>query len=219
MKFTQNEAAKKISAILTRGGKDLQMSERSINENLDSLMKMLVTDETEIDDFIAKVRPMFETMNANAKKDYSDFVNKWKEEHPESEPSTEKKPPQNKANPELEAALERIAALEKDKEESSKRASIAQKRKDLASKLKEKGVKDDEWMSDFLSEVNITEDFDVDGKVETYVKLYNKSQASGGGAPAPLNPKGSPVNDSFKQSIKAAAEMAKRDRATIEAKN
>lgn len=194
MKFTQNEAAKKISGILTRGGKDLQMSERSINENLDSLMKLMVTDETELDDFIAKVKPMFETMNANAKKDYSDFVNKWKEEHPEQNPPTDPEPPKPTENPEMKALMDRIAALEKDKTESEKKASIAQKKKDLTDKLKEKGVKDDEWLNDFLSEVNITEDFDVDAKTESYVKLYNKSKANGGNPPLPGNPSGGAPN-------------------------
>lgn len=207
MKFTQNEAAKKISGVLTRGGKDLQMSERSINENLDSLMKLMVNDETELDDFIAKVKPMFETMNANAKKDYSDFVNKWKEDHPEQTPPSDPEPPKPAESPELKAALERIAALEKINAEATQRASIAQKRKDIAAKLKEKGVKDDEWLGDFLSEVNITEDLDVEAKTDSWVKLYNKSKANGGNPVPPANPNGGTPSDKIK--LDDVSELAK----------
>ena len=82
MKFTQSEAFKKIKGILTKGGKDLQMSERSIMEQIDSLTALIANDDMELDDFVAKVENTFKTMNGNAKKDYSDFVNKWKEDHP-----------------------------------------------------------------------------------------------------------------------------------------
>ena len=217
MKFTQNEAAKKISGILTRGGKDLQMSERSINENLDSLMKLLVNDETELDDFIGKVRPIFETMNNNAKKDISDFANKWKEEHPETEPTKtiEQKPTES---PEMKVLMERIAALEKDKAESEKKASIAQKRKDLAAKLKEKGVTDSEWIDLQFSKVNFDREIDMDAETADYVKLYNKSRSNGSGAPAPLNPSGAPANKGFMDSINAAKNLAKIERAVIEPK-
>lgn len=218
MKFTQTEAAKKISGILTRGGKDLQMSERSINENLDSLMKLLVNDETELDDFIGKVRSIFETMNNNAKKDIADFANKWKEEHPEIPEPPKGNVPDQKENPEMQKLMERIAALEKDKEESEKRASIAQKRNDLAAKLKDKGVKDSEWIDLQLSKVNFDRELDMDAEVADYVKLYNKSQSNGSGAEPPLNPTGESADKGFMQSIKAAANLAKSERAVIETK-
>ena len=89
MKFTQTDAAKKISGILTRGGKDQQLSDRTIAENIDSLMKALVNDETELDDFIKQVEPIFKTLQANAKKDNSDFITKWNEEHSEQNQQTQ----------------------------------------------------------------------------------------------------------------------------------
>ena len=199
MKFTQTDAAKKISSILTRGGKDQQLS--------DSLMKALVNDETELDDFVKQVEPMFKTWQANAKKDNSDFIAKWNEEHHEANPPKDPEPPKPNENPEYKALMERIAALEKDKAESEKKASIAQKRKDLTAKLKEKGVKDDEWLNDFLSEVNITEDLDVDAKTESYVKLYNKSKANGGNSVPPANPTGGSPSEKVK--IDDVSELAK----------
>lgn len=208
MKFTQSEAAKKISGILTRGGKDQQLSDRTIAENLDSLMKVMVNDETELDDFVKQVEPLFKTWQANAKKDTSDFIDKWKEKYGEpTEPPKDPEPPKPAESPELKAALERIAALEKINAEATQRASIAQKRKDIAAKLKEKGVKDDEWLGDFLSEVNITEDLDVEAKTDSWVKLYNKSKANGGNPVPPVNPNGGTPSDKIK--LDDVSELAK----------
>lgn len=216
MKFTQTDAAKKISGILTRGGKDQQLSDRTIAENIDSLMKALVNDETELDDFVKQVEPMFKTWQANAKKDNSDFIAKWNEEHPEQKSPTDPEPPKPTESPEMKALMERIAALEADKAESVKKASIAQKRKDVTAKLKEKGVKDDDWLNDFLSEVNITEDLDVDAKSDSWVKLYNKTKANGGNSVPPANPQGADSDSAWLQSIRAAAELGKKEQATIE---
>lgn len=213
MKFTQNEAVKKISSILTRGGKDQQLSDRTIAENIDSLMKAMVTDETELDDFIKTVEPLFKTWQANAKKDSSDFINKWKEEHPEPDPQPT--PPVDKGrddveNPELKALLDRIAILEADKAKATEQEAIAAKRKDVQAKLKEKGVTDDEWINNFISEVNITTDLDVDTKVEAWTKLYNKSVAATGKSIPPGNPSGGGSDEL--DSLKIAAQMAKRNR-------
>lgn len=211
MKFTQNEAVKKISSILTRGGKDQQLSDRTIAENIDSLMKAMVTDETELDDFIKTVEPLFKTWQANAKKDSSDFINKWKEEHPEPEPQPAPKADKgNDENPELKALLDRIAVLEADKAKATEQEAIAAKRKDVQAKLKEKGVTDETWINNFISEVNITTDLDVDAKAEAWVKLYNKSVANNGNSVPPVNPQGG-GGDGL-DSLKAASQMAKRNR-------
>lgn len=220
MKFTQSEAAKKISGILTRGGKDQQLSDRTIAENLDSLMKVMVNDETELDDFVKQVEPLFKTWQANAKKDTSDFIDKWKEKYGEpTNPPTDPEPPKPTEDPALKAYEERIAALEKKLAEADTKSVLAQKRKDLTDKLKEKGVKDDEWLNDLLSEVNITAETDIDAKAESYVKLYNKSKAKGGNPVPPANPNGGGTDDAWLKSIDAAVELDKGERAVIETNN
>lgn len=213
MKFTQNDAFKKIKGILTRGGKDLQMSERSIMEQIDSLSALIANDEMELDDFVAKVENTFKTMNGNAKKDYSDFVNKWKEEHPENEPPKNEPNPNDppKGNPELDALKAEIEALKKKNEESERLSKLSAKKSDLLNALNSKGVKDKEWLDSFLSEVNITEEMDVEAKAESYAKLYNKSHANVPPAPTPGNPNGGNPND-IPESIKEAKELAKRNR-------
>lgn len=206
MKFTQQDAFKKIKSILTRGGKDLQMSERSIMEQIDSLSALIANDEMELDDFIAKVEPTFKTMNGNAKKDYSDFVNKWKEEHPDQNPDTQQNTPAQ-ANPELDALKAEIEELKKANAENELKSKLSAKKTELLGALESKGVKDKEWIESFLSEVNITEDIDVESKAESYVKLYNKSKADVPPTPTP----GQPNNDGNDDlsSLKQASEMAK----------
>ena len=63
-------------------------------------------------------------------------------------------------------------------------------KEEIVSKLKSKGVKDDEWINALLSEVNITEDFQVDAKVESYLGLYNKQNAMIDPIQTPVIPKG-----------------------------
>lgn len=221
MKFTKEDAFESLKRELTNNGrKTLRMSEKSLDKLTESLMSEFADDETGLPDFVSKVKGLLEVFNSNIEKDRSDFIKQWKEEHPESEPpkSAETPKKEESENPEMKALLERIAALENDKAENAKKANIAQKRKDVIAKLKEKGIKDDEWVNNFLSEVNITEDLDVDAKADSWLKLYNKSQASGGNSVVSGNPQGNGQNNPYADAIKAAGEIAKRERAVIEQK-
>lgn len=213
MKFTKEDAFESLKRKLTNNErKTLRMSEKSLQKLTENLMGDFADDETGLPDFVDKVLPFLETFNSNIEKDRSDFIKQWKEEHPDpTSKTTETEEP--KENSEMKALMERIAALEADKKESEKKASIAQKRKEAVSKLKEKGVKDDDWVNDFLSEVNITEDFDVDSKTEQWVKLYNKSKASGGATVTPEQPTGGSKDSKVSNVIKAAADLAKSNKA------
>ena len=218
MKFTTEQAVEALRSELTnKGRKTLHMSERTLAKQAEILVKKLANDETGLPEFVADAIEILNEFEGDARKKNSDFA-KYKELHPESNsnPPADPEPPKPAESPEMKALMERIAALEKDKADADKRASIAQKRKDITAKLKEKGVKDDEWLDSLLSEVNITEDFDVDAKTESYIKLYNKSKANGGNSVPPANPNGGSPNDVYAQSIKAAAELAKKERAIIE---
>ena len=178
MKFTKEEAFEKLKGLLTNNGKkDLQMSERSVNEQLEVLMPLIANDEMELDDFIGKVKTSFEVMNSNAKKDNSDFVKEWEKNHPVAEPPKNDPPKNNEPSGAMAALLKRIDALEKKNAERDKEAILVQKRKDLLKAMKDKGIKDENWSKSFIEEISITEDFDVDAKADAYLKIYNKSQA------------------------------------------
>lgn len=220
MKFTEEQAREALRAELTnKGRKSLAMSDRTLAKMTESLTKKLADDEMGLPEFVESALEILNPMNDNIRKDKSDFANKWKEEHPEPEPPADPDQKDSKDDPVNKAYEERIAALEKRLKDNDLKSVLAQKRSDVVSKLKEKGVKDDEWIETFLSEVNITEDFDVEAKAESYVKLYNKTKANGGSPVPPANPNTPPADSAYAQSIKEAAAIAKQRRAMFEDKN
>lgn len=207
MKFTQSEAFKKIKGILTKGGKDLQMSERSIMEQIDSLTALIANDDMELDDFVAKVENTFKTMNGNAKKDYSDFVNKWKEDHPETDPAV-KKGDDVKGNADIEALRAEIDALKTSLSQSAKDAKIAGIRKSLRSKVEEKGVKNGKWLDKVIAKYPLSEESDIDTEADEILEQYNLLQ---GDIPANVTPGKSTGGGTQEfDSVKQASEMAKK---------
>ena len=184
MKFTKEQAFEHLKGLLTESNKTpLFMSERSINEQLDTLMPLIADDEMELDAFIEKVTPTFKTMNLNDKNDQSVFVNDWKQKHPEQ------KPPQTPPNPneseEMKQMREKVEALERKEEERQNALTISEKRSSILSKLKEKGIKDEEWCKGMLAEISIDKDTNVDDKVTSLVTFYNKTKASSRGGYTP----------------------------------
>lgn len=178
MKFTKEQAFENLKSFLSNNGKKpLRMTEKSINAQLDTLIPLLATDEMELNDFIEKVKPTFSTMNSNAEHDNAEFVRQWNEQHPTQTPPASTTPP---AQPtaEMQALMDRLAALEAENKENKDKADIAVVRANLIAKLKEKGVKDAEWIESMLGEINIAKDTDVDAKAESLLKIYNKSNSS-----------------------------------------
>lgn len=173
MKFTKEEAFEKLKGILTNNGKKtLRMSEKSIEKQLETLMPLIANDEMELDDFIGKVQGAFSTMNSNMEKDTADFVKKWQADHPTPTP-----PPAEPDDEVTKALQKRLEELEKKEAIREKEHNIAMVKAQLLNAMKEKGIKDEQWSKDFIEEISIGDDFDVDKKAEAYVKIYNKSHA------------------------------------------
>lgn len=215
MKFTKEEAFESLKGILTNGGKKpLRMSEKSINKQLETLMPLIANEEMELKDFVEKVKDTFSVMNSNAEKDNSDFVKQWEKDHPTPNPNPEpKKDDESKGDDAMAKMLKRLEELENREKAREKEITIAQKRKDLLNAMKEKGIKDEQWSKDLVAEISLTDDFDIEAKAESYLKLYNKSKAvsaegdgktpldtSNGGGQRDVNP------------FKEASEMKKRER-------
>ena len=180
MKFTKEDACKELAAKIPQKGQTLNLSERSINEMLDNLMPLIANDETELDAFIAYVLPTFKTADGNIKNDVSVGIKNYKENNPVIEtPRNQPVVTPNKDEDDAMAkALARIEELEKKNADNERRATLASRRDEVASKMKEKGVKNKEWINSFLDEVSFEgENFDVDAKVDSYVKMYNLSFA------------------------------------------
>lgn len=209
MKFTKEEAYKDLVSKLTARGEKLDLSERSINEQLDTLMPIVANDETELSDFVDKTLPLFKTANANVRNDVSVGINKYKSENSIPQQPTETDPLKKEEKTELEL---RLVALETELANEKRAKQLADIRKSVIGKLKDKGVKNEEWVNTLLSEVSITDDFDVDAKVESYLNLYNKSQAYTPTDATPRGANGSKGDTYVKDVIKQASDLAKSQR-------
>lgn len=204
MKFKEEEAYEKLVAQLTNNGKKpLQASERTLKHLLTRYYKKFADDETELDAFIADVADDFEEVNGNVNKDKADFVKQYQNEH---KPKEEKpadgahgandQKDDDKSASVLEALQKQVAALIEERNNTKKANAIALKRQELLSKMEEKGIKDKEWANNFVNEISITEDLDVNAKADAYLKIYNKSQVldkvpptpTGGGNNKGVNP-------------------------------
>lgn len=207
MKFTKEDARKELSEQIVAKGETLSLSERSINEQLDTLMSLLANEETELEDFIKSVVPIFKTANANVRNDVSAGIKEYQEKNPtvKTQPTTK---PTQKDDPDTEIE-KRLKALEEELNAAKSEKRVSDVKRDVIAKLKEKGVKDEEWATAFLAEINIGDDFDIDSKVDSYVSLYNKQSAN---APTNITPQGtdgSAVNKQLNDTIKEAAAIAK----------
>lgn len=178
MKFTKEDARKDLMSKIPNKGQTLQLSERSINEMLETLMPLIANDETELSDFVEKVLPTFRTADGNVRHEVSAGINKYKEENPivkkEEEP-IKATPTEDEAT---KALREQLANLQKRLDDADKAQKVNDTKKDFISKVKEKGVKDTDWVKSYVSELTIGDDFDVEARVENCVKLYNKTKAS-----------------------------------------
>lgn len=180
MKFTKEDALKELKSKIPTNGEKLNLSERSIKEQIETLLPLMVTEETELDDFVTKVLPIFRTADANVRNDVSVGIKQFKDNNPKPDNKNEPPTPNQDGNSdELSKLLQRITELEKKNEETEKSKKISERRSDIISKMQEKGCKNKEWIEDFLNEVNLdVDDFNVDERVEKYLKVFNKSKAA-----------------------------------------
>lgn len=214
MKFTKEEAHKDLVARLTAKGEKLNLSERTINEQLDALMPLIANEETELADFLDKVAPLFKTADANVRNDVSvgiaDFKKSYKPEEKKEEVKDGKKDPQ--AEDAYAKLLKRLDDLENEAKANKAKETVNGLKQSFIAKVKEKGVKDDEWLNFYLETAVIDESFDVDAKAETCLKFYNKSKA---GIKPDVTPErgGGKSDDKYLNDVIAAASAsAKADR-------
>jgi len=211
MKFTKDEVYKELVAKLTAKGEKLNLSERSINEQLEALISLVANDETEMNDFIEKVLPLIKVADSNVRHDVSvgiaDFKKSYVPEPPKTEP---KKEPESKEDVNADL-LKRLTDLENALKANETKDKIRGLQRDFISKAKEKGVKDEEWLNGYIGEIGVNEDFDVDARVESCLKLYNKSRSSIYPNVTPQGGGGG-TTDYLKSAIDEAAALAKAQR-------
>lgn len=214
MKFTKEQAIESLKSELTnKGKKTLRMSERTLNSIVDALLPKFADEDTGLPDFITEAMTILGAVNDNVGNDRSVFIKQWEKEHSKSndEPATPTpgNEPAPKENEELIAIRKELEQMKAEREQERKNHAVSAKRNELMSALQEKGVKDKEWITDFLSEVNITEDMDVTQKTESILKLYNKSIGQIPPAPTPLQPTPGLEKDE-NDSLAIASKLAKQ---------
>lgn len=200
MKFTKEQAIEKLKAHLTNDSKKpLRMSERTLEEHAETLMSLVADDEMELDDFIAKVKGSFESVNNNVGNDVSTAIKDYEKNHPAPAPAPKDKDKTDPdVSPEMKALMDRLKALEDQETERKTKASIATKRSEIVEYLKKNNVNDEAWTESMLSMIAIGADDDVEAKGKTLLDHYNKHKASGSpsiGSPKPGD--NSIVDDAF----------------------
>lgn len=214
MKFTEEEVFEKIkNALSNNGKKTLNITDRSIKGNIKKMIALLANDETELDSFVESIKPFFDEFEGNLRSDNSKFIKKWEDEHKQqsSEEESASKTDQTEAtvNPEIQKLLDRITLLENEQKENKTKAALREKKSSIEKKLGDKGVKDAEWIDTILSEVNITEEMDVDASVEKYVKLYNRTNAQ---TPIGVSPLGASAGSNENNPLAGASAYMKQQR-------
>lgn len=216
MKFTKEDAYKELISKIPNKGQTLNLSDRSINEQLDTLMPLIANEDTELDDFVTSVLPVFKTADNNVRNDVSVGIQDYQKKNPVKPKTDDDKNKTTKEGEEDAMAkfLARIEELEKKNAENEKKAKLSDRRSEVISKMREKGVKDNEWINSLLDEVSLDGDeFNVDTKVESYVKMYNKSLAKADPSVTPRDPSGHKGEDKeLSDLIKGASAFVKSQR-------
>ncbi|MGN0929686.1 MAG: hypothetical protein ACI4N3_03540 [Alphaproteobacteria bacterium] len=171
MKFTIEDVCKELAKRLTPNGEKLNLSERSIKEQAETLLPIIANEDMELADFVEKIFPIFKTADNNIRNDVSLGIKDFKDKNPIPKPQVKEEKP-NKEPSEVE---KRLAELEKRLADADKKSLIEKRKSDIIEKMKEKGVTDVTWINSLLEEVNLdVENFDVDARSEKYLTMYNK---------------------------------------------
>lgn len=184
MKFTKEEAFEKLKGELTKGGKTLRMSERTLNTQLETLMKVYdtIASDTELSDFVTMTLPSFSDVNSNMEKDYSDFVKTYNPAQSQNQSTTQQQRQQQSNttsnNDDVLSQLQaQLQQLQGKIEREEKEKALSQVRKNFKSELKTVGIKDDRWIDTYLTKINISEDLDIKEEAKSTLELYNLSKA------------------------------------------
>lgn len=209
MKFTKENAYKELVAKMTAKGEKLNLSERSINEQLEKLIPLIANDETELVDFIEKSLPFFKTADANVRNDVSVGIKDYIDKNPKVEEPKPQEPKSQEGNEEMRKILERLEGLEKRNSELETAELIKQKKNEIKSYLKDKGVKNEDWISEMLEQISISKDTEVQSKGDSLLGMYNKLYAGVEEFVLPGQAGGNVNDERLKDAISKAGQYAK----------
>ena len=163
MKFTKEQALESIKAkFVGKSGKTSQkISDITISDTIESLLSIegVVTDETELDDFVTKAFRHVDTLNRNIIKEQSDFVKNYNPEPPKEPRDVEVKQPDPPKAPDDKISKEDLKVLFQE----MMGASIDPVMQEINALKKEREVTlRNERLSQLTSELKLTNEWRVD---------------------------------------------------------
>lgn len=170
MNFTKESAIKDLIAKLTTNGEKLNLSERSVNEQVEALLPLIANEEMELADFVDKVLPIVKTANANVGNDVAQGIKAYKDSNPIQEPAKNEPNPPADIN---EALLKRLEALEKQNQERAEALLHEGIKKNLVAEMKKLGISNDKWIEAMLNNLAISNDLDVSAQAQEYLEVFN----------------------------------------------
>lgn len=148
--------------------------------HLRSIAKQSDADDLELADVVEEWISDFESDDGNIRRDNSNFIKEWKENHPAKDDKGDKDDGKDNKGDEskLDKLLKELQDLKSEREEEKRAKTISEKRNQLKSALKGKEVKNEDWINDQLELIHIDSETDVDALTERLVKSYNKFNAN-----------------------------------------
>ena len=217
MKFTKQQAIEALKAKVPAKDKELDL-ERTITEAVDNCLAFVGEEsEMELNDFVEKAWKSVKSSIGLAHNENSKVAQKLKDQIAELQRKIDgKEPPKTDDDdksiktddPTLKAMLDKMSALEQKLAAKDAEATIAEKRQQLIAKMGE-SIKDKDWIEDYLSEISITAETDVEAKAKDYVAFYNKTHAKGGKVTPQSTGNDEDDNSNVKSTVAAAAALKK----------
>lgn len=218
MKFTKEQLSEALKVKLTNNGKkDLAMSDRSFNGKIERLFKRLEkasdNEDLELVDAVSEYLEDFQEDDNNVRNDNSKFVKEWREKHPDKKDDRPDKSEGNKDK--LDLLLEEIQTLKTEREQEKKAKAVSDKRSSLKSALKEKNVKNEDWINDQLELIHIDTETNVEALAEKLITSYNKFSSN---TPPDITPKratggsGNGIDPNLEKIRKMREEQLKREK-------
>lgn len=171
MKFTQDELTETLKAKLTKQVEKPSISDRTLKAQAETLFAFASEDD-ELEAFAEKVLPSLVSLDGNYRKDNKDFATRWEQTH--AQPAAPKS--EDNHDDDRLAALEKtLNELRAEREAEKQAVRLADTRKALSEKFKEKGISDKEWVSSYLGKLAIGDNTDIDKETDDALRLYNMS--------------------------------------------
>ena len=181
-KFTKEEAIKELEAKIPTKDKDLDLG-RTISEAVDNSIELIGEDsEMELKDFVEKVFKQVKTSIGLTHSENSKVATKMQSQIDELQKKVNEKDPKpgdkgDDVDPKVKALQDELDNIKKRFADEDKKKSIAEKRSAIIDKMAE-SIKDKDWINDYMSQITVTEETDVDAKAKDYIAFYNKTQAN-----------------------------------------